>query len=356
MSRRDQPKALAFILVFIILITLTPEISTADEGIPFSQANIAAAVNEFYSRVCDAEYSPYYVVQYDLNNDGIDEFIITVERGSGYHEVGMLIYQHNGMLHTYELYKYGFEFYILQNGYLCRGSECGGNPYEWSYHFLKFSPDTITEHTLSMYETTEYDDNGDETGYSYSYYSDRTEIAEEEYLGFWEQFGTYKDWLYLHEMENVINKFITPASAVPTTSRILVNGIEKSFEAYNIRGSNYFKLRDLAFILSGTDKQFEVSWDAAKNAIILASGEPYTVIGGEMKGAAIENKKATISTSKIYSDGSDYNIGKSLRAYTIDGNNFFKLRDVMSRFNVYVGWDSATSTITLDTSREYEWV
>ena len=44
-------------------------------------------------------------------------------------------------------------------------------------------------------------------------------------------------------------------------------GEKKAFDAYNIEGSNYFKLRDLAYVLNGTDKQFEVGWDAAANAI-----------------------------------------------------------------------------------------
>jgi hypothetical protein len=56
-------------------------------------------------------------------------------------------------------------------------------------------------------------------------------------------------------------------TAKPTTANVLVNGIAVKFEAYNIGGNNYFKLRDLAMALSGTGKQFDVSWDAAENAI-----------------------------------------------------------------------------------------
>ena len=50
-------------------------------------------------------------------------------------------------------------------------------------------------------------------------------------------------------------------TATPTTSTVMVNGQAVAFEAYNIAGNNYFKLRDLAKVLSGTTKQFEVvSW------------------------------------------------------------------------------------------------
>jgi len=50
--------------------------------------------------------------------------------------------------------------------------------------------------------------------------------------------------------------------AVPTASAVVVDGVNTSFDAYNIEGSNYFKLRDIAYVLSGTEKQFEVGWDS----------------------------------------------------------------------------------------------
>ena len=37
---------------------------------------------------------------------------------------------------------------------------------------------------------------------------------------------------------------------------IIVNGENVSVEVYNINGSNYFKLRDIAKLLDGTDAQF----------------------------------------------------------------------------------------------------
>ncbi|MDR0569602.1 MAG: hypothetical protein LBG71_00040, partial [Clostridiales Family XIII bacterium] len=62
-----------------------------------------------------------------------------------------------------------------------------------------------------------------------------------------------------------------PAAASPTAQPLLVNGQRVSgMEAYNIGGYNYFKLRDLAQVLNGTEKQFDVDWDAERNAISLA--------------------------------------------------------------------------------------
>ena len=71
---------------------------------------------------------------------------------------------------------------------------------------------------------------------------------------------------------------------MPTFSKVLINGKEIAFDAYNINDNNYFKLRDIAFVLSGTAKQFNVDWDDEANAISLTSGASYNAVGGEMEG------------------------------------------------------------------------
>ena len=42
-----------------------------------------------------------------------------------------------------------------------------------------------------------------------------------------------------------------------------------------------------------------------------------------------------------------------LTAYTINGNNFFKLRDLGSALDFYVGWDAAAGTVVVDTGKGY---
>ena len=68
------------------------------------------------------------------------------------------------------------------------------------------------------------------------------------------------------------------ATTNPSASTVLVDDKNVAFDAYNIADNNYFKLRDLAYTLSGSAKQFEVGWDGANNAISLTSGQPYTVV------------------------------------------------------------------------------
>jgi len=59
--------------------------------------------------------------------------------------------------------------------------------------------------------------------------------------------------------------------ATPTTSRVLVDGEAVYAEAYNIGGSNYFKLRDVAEAVG-----FAVIWDGTGNRILIDTTRGYT--------------------------------------------------------------------------------
>ncbi|MNI57853.1 hypothetical protein D3C73_1129390 [compost metagenome] len=130
-----------------------------------------------------------------------------------------------------------------------------------------------------------------------------------------------------------------------------MNGKAVSFEAYNIEGNNYFKLRDLAMAVNGSEKNFEVSWDGAKNAISLHSNKAYTPEGNELAVAGKPaTKQATAASAKIYLDGKELN----LIAYNIDGNNYFKLRDVAQAINMGVSWDAVANSIGINTKDTYK--
>ena len=158
------------------------------------------------------------------------------------------------------------------------------------------------------------------------------------------------------DFSNIVNKNITlyagwekVINANPTTSKFIVNGKEVVFEAYNINGNNYFKLRDFAQAVNNTEKNFEVKWDGAKNAINLISKTPYTPVGGELSKGDGKAKVANPTTSKVYKDG----VELVLSAYNVNGNNYFKLRDMAKAFDTSVTWDGALNTIVIDTSKGY---
>lgn len=150
------------------------------------------------------------------------------------------------------------------------------------------------------------------------------------------------------------------AAAVPTSSKVYVNGREVAFEAYNINGNNYFKLRDIAQVLRGTEKQFEVTWDPTikmdigeqsfSGAIVMTSKKPYTTIGGEMQQGNRETKQAKLTTSPILMN----NRPVQLTAYNISGNNFFKLRDLGNVFDFNVSWDAGVQAVVVNSAQSYD--
>lgn len=140
------------------------------------------------------------------------------------------------------------------------------------------------------------------------------------------------------------------AQAVPSKSKVMVNDKEVAFDAYTINGSNFFKLRDLAYVLNGTEKQFNIVWDNGKKAINLATNSPYIAAGGEMGKGNGKAQTASLNTSSIYKNGQSV----TLIAYNINGNNYFKLRDIGQAFDFSVAWDGSINTISIHTAKGYQ--
>ena len=139
------------------------------------------------------------------------------------------------------------------------------------------------------------------------------------------------------------------AKANLTSSNVLVDGQIVAFDAYTINDNNYFKLRDLAYVLNGSDKQFDVGWDEANNTILLTSGKAYDIIGGEMISKGNSANEAVPTKSRVILNGQDV----LFTAFNIDGNNYFKLRDVGEALDFYVQWDDERNTIEINTSQGY---
>jgi len=136
-------------------------------------------------------------------------------------------------------------------------------------------------------------------------------------------------------------------NSFPTSSTIFVNGEDVSFVTYNINGFRYFKLSDLAYSLSGTTKQFDISWDNDNNDILLISGNPYTIVNSEVANVTEEHKVATPSTSRFYLGDSEV----QLVAYNIEDSIYIMLRDIAEVIDFFVNWDH--DRIIIDTSKPF---
>lgn len=142
---------------------------------------------------------------------------------------------------------------------------------------------------------------------------------------------------------STVSVFATEIVASPTNSKITIDGVEVKFEAYNINGNNYFKLRDVAYSLNDTEKRFSVNWVAENNSANLITGEDYVPIGGEMNLGNNEQKTAALSNTNIMVNGESVNA----TVYLIDGSNYFKLRDLGAFLNFGVDWDEQNQTVVI---------
>ena len=137
---------------------------------------------------------------------------------------------------------------------------------------------------------------------------------------------------------------------VPTSQALTVDGAAQKCEIYNIGGSNYFKLRDIAYLLNGTGSQFEVGWDGATKTVTVTTGKPYTSNGTELVMRTLTDDQlaaAGKSPQTILINGQP---DSSLDAYLIGGNNFFKLRALGEALGFKVDYDTPSRTMIVESS------
>jgi hypothetical protein len=137
----------------------------------------------------------------------------------------------------------------------------------------------------------------------------------------------------------------------PTDCKIYVDGVEADIAGYMIDDNNYFRLRDLAAMLSGTDSTFQVTYDESSDAVNITTGEEYTALGTELQPIRDAKAFAIKNSPLLYANGESV----SLSTYLIDDNNYVKLRDVAAITGFDVQWDEATNSVIItSTANENE--
>ena len=123
-------------------------------------------------------------------------------------------------------------------------------------------------------------------------------------------------------------------------------------DAYSINNDAYFKLCDLAYILhtKASDKQFGIEWDNVTKSINIITSADYTPAGDKLKTELHTGPQAAVANSSdVYLDERKI----ELTSYSINGNNYFKLRDIASAVNFDVDWDGVSNTIIIDYRCDY---
>ena len=131
------------------------------------------------------------------------------------------------------------------------------------------------------------------------------------------------------------------ADVTPSPQKLSVDGTDADCDKYNIDGSNYFKLRDLAYLLSKSDSRFSVAFDAESNAVTVVPGGDYVPVGGELERGKDLSKTAVASKQSVLINGEAV---EGISVYNIGGNNYFKLRDLGSALGFTVAFDADANT------------
>lgn len=143
------------------------------------------------------------------------------------------------------------------------------------------------------------------------------------------------------------------ASARNTASvnkvNISVDGKAQSVSCYNIKGYNYFKLRDVAKLMMGSQKGFEVIVDEGTPVVVRDSS--YTESGDELQ--ALSSNKLKVNPKFQYLGMRPSYTSLIVKSYNIGGYNYMSLRDVAQAANFKVGYDAPSKTIVIDSSQEF---
>ena len=159
---------------------------------------------------------------------------------------------------------------------------------------------------------------------------------------FWRPDGK---WVYL------IHPDWVSQDAALSPCKVTVDGKAVDFNAYLMKNSNYFKLRDLAMALKGTPAEFSVEYELDSGVTYLQTGDTYAPVGGELSaGDGVPLKWAMPTHAGLYVNGQD----PDLLGFTIGENNYYKLRDIAKLLNVSVTWDQASGTVAIDTGTAYQ--
>lgn len=133
-------------------------------------------------------------------------------------------------------------------------------------------------------------------------------------------------------------------TVVLSPQKIEAMGEAVETDAYNIDGYNYFKLRDIAELMNGTDSQFSVSFDENTRTVSTVTGEPYSKVGGELETGKDSSSTCVVSDWTLVVNGSSVDV----KVYNLGGNNYFKLRDLGVAFGIRVDYDEITNTAVIE--------
>jgi len=118
--------------------------------------------------------------------------------------------------------------------------------------------------------------------------------------------------------------------------RMRVDGFERELEAFNFERLSYVKLRDIAYVLNRTGKQFSIDYDSELRLVSIRTKVEYTPIGTELRKQPATVSGVSEGYSSLMVDGEIVEI----KSYLVGGHNYYKLQDLASMLDFDITYDS----------------
>jgi hypothetical protein len=149
----------------------------------------------------------------------------------------------------------------------------------------------------------------------------------------------------------VLNVYRQAAAPVYKVSNqtLSINGYSKAFNAVNINGNNFVRLRDIASALNGTAKNFSVVYNGADNNAAMTSKTAYTPDPNnpDNQPVVFTNPQPTNQTLSL--DGKTVYVV----AYNVGGSNYVNLRQIGALLDINISYNANTKLIALNTAFGY---
>lgn len=131
-------------------------------------------------------------------------------------------------------------------------------------------------------------------------------------------------------------------------TNILLNGRSIQLSGYNINNSNYYKIRDVAYLLNGSEKQFDMIYDIEKKAIIMQLGKSYLGRESNNEASLLGHINIEEKEMPLYIQDKQY----QLSGYMINDNTYVKIRDIAMLLEIEIGWSNETKELSIVTKSE----
>lgn len=123
--------------------------------------------------------------------------------------------------------------------------------------------------------------------------------------------------------------------------------ITRYARGYNINQTNYYKLRDIQSILNKTDKKFKIQYvnRGLFGDILITRNQADDGVDLKEQYPTLDNLKISLGQDKVFVD----KVYTQVKSYKINGENYYKLRDICDLLGVTVNYNQQTNSVELHT-------